>query len=86
MPEESIFVKRRDGSTVDCKVLMTFDREETGKNYIVYAARDEEGRPMIMANCYDMENRLSEIETAEEWEVIDQLLKQLLFERRMKNG
>ncbi|MBQ7917154.1 MAG: DUF1292 domain-containing protein [Firmicutes bacterium] len=71
---------------MECKVLMTFDREETGKSYIVYAARDKEGRPMIMANYYDTENRLMNIETAEEWEVIDQFLKQLLFERSMKNG
>lgn len=71
-----------DGNEMNCEVLFTFQSDETKKNYIVYTdnTTDEEGNTKVYASIYDpnaTEMTLQPIETEQEWNTIEQIMKQL---------
>ncbi len=75
-------VTNDDGVEVECEVLFTFEREGTGKNYIVYTDNtlDEEGNTKVYASIYnphEAETNLLPIETDEEWTIIETILGEL---------
>ena len=97
IPDEDGFgtlvVTGPDGEPVECDVLFTFTGTDTGKDYIVYTdnTTDEEGNVQVYAATYDPEgdgSQLEEIETAEEWEVIEGLLARVqeLTQEAIANG
>lgn len=72
-----------NGEETTCEVLFTFESEETNKNYIVYTDNtvDENGETCVYASTYDPdvdEMMLLPIETDEEWDMIDEIMQQLL--------
>lgn len=72
----------KDGKEVMCDVLFTFDSEETGKSYIAYTdnSKDEEGNVRVFAGTYnkkDPSEPLKNIESQEEWRVIEATLMTL---------
>ena len=71
-----------ENEEVECEVLLTFESNETGKNYIVYTDNtlDEEGNTKVYASIYDPlepNTKLQPIETEEEWELIETILEEL---------
>ena len=72
-------------------VLLTFESEETNKNYIVYTdnSKDENGNIEVYASIYDPEDphsKLEAIETDKEWKVIETILETLQEEVRNKKN
>jgi len=83
-------VVREDGELVECEALFMFDLPSTGKSYIAYTdnSTDEDGNAIVYASTYDVESiemldqdvaqlALGDIETEEEWAVIEGILAQL---------
>ncbi|MBR2522166.1 MAG: DUF1292 domain-containing protein [Coriobacteriales bacterium] len=77
-----------DGTEVECEILVTFALEETGKTYIIYTdnTEDEEGALNVFAASVDGDKLfsdsdesivLNEIESDEEWELIEEVLADL---------
>ena len=65
------------GNTKEYEILMTLKMEETNKNYIVYTdnTSDENKNLNIYASIYNIENnKLEEIKTDREWNIIEKLL------------
>lgn len=63
------------------EVLISFRNKETGKCYVVYTdgVEDENGDIEIRASSYDPEDEsnLYDVETDEEWAMIDALLDEI---------
>ena len=62
------------GDKVKCKVLFTFESDETNKNYIVYTDNtyDEAGNRKVYASTYNPKDEspiLGPIETEKEWKI-----------------
>lgn len=70
------------GNQVVCDVLLTFENEETGKDYIVYTdnTKDSSGKMQVYASVYTEDEltheiSLQEIETDEEWETVSEAIE-----------
>jgi len=76
MEDKSLFIQDEDGNEIEYEIILTFTNPDTDIKYVVYkelgdtddvlAARYEESS--------DHEGSLSEIETDEEFEMIQELL------------
>jgi len=76
--EKILTIINEDGKEINATILFTHHSEETGKDYVVFKPEDDE---VVTAACYkpDGENgELEEIETEEEWEMLDELLENYL--------
>ncbi len=72
-----------DGKKVDCDILFTFDLKKTGKNYIIFTdnTTDENGSIRTYAKTYEPGKEtcdLGDIETDEEWKMIEGILSSLV--------
>lgn len=72
-----------DGIETECDILFTFDLKKTGKNYIIYTDNtiDETGSIRTYARTYDPNSDtcdLGNIETEEEWKMIEAILSSLV--------
>ncbi|HHX79892.1 MAG TPA: DUF1292 domain-containing protein [Acholeplasmataceae bacterium] len=70
-----------DGNEVLCEILFTFESKEFNKNYVLfYPVSGDEDEIEVMAASYipteDGEGELQAIETAEEWQMIEEVLDQ----------
>lgn len=70
------------GEKIICNALFTFESDETGKNYIVYTdnTTDDDGNKRVYASTYNPNEEnptLGNIETEEEWKVIEDILNKL---------
>ncbi|HEY8396014.1 MAG TPA: DUF1292 domain-containing protein [Bacilli bacterium] len=70
-----------DGNEVLCEILFTFESKEFNKNYVLfYPVGSDEDEIEVMAASYvpaeDGEGELMPIETAEEWQMIEEVLDQ----------
>jgi len=77
-----IIIKNDKGEEIECDVLFTFDNNDTNKSYIVYTdnTKDELGNIKVYANTYnedDEEGLLGNIETEEEWNIIEQIFSSI---------
>lgn len=84
-----ILVKSNEGKSIECDILFVFDSAETGKSYIVYTdnSLDELGNTKIYANIFNKDNEsgeLEEIETEEEWGIIEQIFSSVNSEKEGK--
>ena len=84
MKEETMTFKviSDEGKEIECEVLFTFESDETGKNYIVYTdnTTDNDGNKRVYASTYNPNEEnptLGNIETEEEWKVIEDILNKL---------
>lgn len=82
LKDMKLIVTDESGNQVICDVLLTFENEETGKDYIVYTdnTRDSSGKVQIYAAVYNEDEQthkvsLQEIETAEEWEAVSEAIE-----------
>ncbi len=82
--DETFVIQTEDGKEVECTIVDTFYNEEFGKGYVIYVdgSKNEEGKENVFASCYDIEypNDLQDIETDEEWEMIQQVLEEFAKE------
>lgn len=81
--DSTIEVTKEDGSVVECDILASFDCEDTGKSYIIYTDNelDENGNTHLFASIWDDSGeipKLLEIENEEEWQMVDELLDQMI--------
>ena len=77
-----IIIRNDKNEEIECDVLFTFDNNETNKSYIVYTdnTKDELGNIKVYANTYnedDEEGILGNIETEEEWNIIEQIFSSI---------
>ena len=84
-----IIIKNDKGEEIECDVLFTFDNNETNKSYIVYTdnTKDELGNIKVYANTYnedDEEGILGNIETEEEWNIIEQIFSSINDKEEVK--
>lgn len=89
MKEEKITFKLTDENGVDTEyeVLLTFESNETNKNYMLYTDNtiDEEGNVKVYASIYepkedgtiDENTTLKPVETDSEWKIIETILDEL---------
>ena len=80
--DNTIVLIDEDGNKKSYDILITFEAEENNCLYIVYTdnEHDEDGFIKTYAGIYNEENgkkSLLPIESEEEWELIDKLLKRL---------
>lgn len=73
-----------NGEPVEYDVLFTFDSDVTDKSYIAYTDNtlDENGNIKVYASIYDPDNleNLSDIETEEEWNLVNNVLNRIIEE------
>lgn len=71
----------KNGDELEYEILLAFELPKTEKNYIVYTdnTKDEYGNLNIYASIYypNDDTRLDSIETEEEWNVVESMLKTL---------
>ena len=87
MKKNSFTMIDEAGNEIVYDVLLTFESEETHKNYIVYTdnTKDAEGNVEVYASIYDPNDphsKLEAIETDKEWKVIETILETLQEEVR----
>ena len=82
LEDMKLTVTDESGNQVICDVLLTFENEETGKNYIVYTdnTKDSLGKVQVYASVYTQDDQtcevsLQEIETDEEWETVSEAIE-----------
>lgn len=82
LDEETAFKIIVDGKEVICYILLTFDNPSTNKKYIVYTdgTKNDDGTMEVLASIYnivDGEVVLEEINTEEEWDMVDDMIRQV---------
>jgi len=84
-----IIIKNDRNEEIECDVLFTFDNNDTNKSYIVYTdnTKDDLGNIKVYANTYnedDEEGMLGNIETEEEWNIIEQIFSSINDQKEVK--
>lgn len=83
--EYAFTVLDENGKEVECEVIVTFESDETGKNYIVYTDNtlDENGCTKVFASIFEPNSDdmvLQPIETEKEWAIVELILEELQSE------
>jgi len=83
--EYAFTVLDENGKEVECEIIVTFESDETGKNYIVYTDNtlDENGCTKVFASIFDPNSDdmvLQPIETEKEWAIVELILEELQSE------
>lgn len=66
-----------NGKEVECEIIFTFGSEIFNHNYVVFkAANDEFASAAIYVSNGDGSGRLEKIETAEEWDLVEEAFEQ----------
>ena len=66
----TMFVTDESGNEKEMEILFTFEDEEKGRKYLVFADPEDEGEE-VFASAYDDEGNLMPVETDEEWQMIE---------------
>ena len=75
LEENQMIVTNADGDESVCEILFT--HEHNGKNYVVFEFLDshEVSAAVYVADENEEEGSFSDIETDEEWDMLDKVLK-----------
>ena len=74
MDTNKLFVTTDDGQEKEMEILFTFDSDEYGKSYVLFLdPLDREGT--VYAMSYDDRGNLNQVETDEEWEMIEEVFE-----------
>lgn len=73
MNESVFYVKDENGESKEMQILFTFMDERSEKNYVVFVDPEDESEE-IFASGYDKDGSLIQIETDEEWEMVNEVL------------
>lgn len=77
MDSNKILIANEKGEEKEFDILFTFENEE--KSYVLYYDASEE-EPMVYASIYDEEGHLFDIESAEEWDLINDVFESFMGE------
>lgn len=82
MEEKKILkITDKNGKEMEYEILSTFFFAKTKKNYVIYTdnTKDKQGNLNIYASIYypTDDTRLDNIETEEEWNVVESILEKL---------
>ncbi len=82
MEDMSFTMENENGEELTYDVVCIFESDETGKSYMIYTDNsvDEDGYARIFASVVNEEGeelRLSEIETEEEWEMVQKIIDEM---------
>ena len=69
----TMFVTDESGNEKEMEILFTFEDEEKGRKYVVFADPEDEGEEDF-ASAYDDEGNLMPVETDEEWQMIEEVI------------
>ncbi|MFR7555966.1 DUF1292 domain-containing protein [Longicatena caecimuris] len=69
----TMFVTDESGNEKEMEILFTFEDEEKGRKYVVFADHEDEGEE-VFASAYDDEGNLMPVETDEEWQMIEEVI------------
>lgn len=75
MDNNTIKVSNENGEEKVFQILFTFENDE--KKYVLYYD-DTEAEPSVFAQRYDEEGHLFDVETAEEWEIINEVFESFM--------
>jgi uncharacterized protein YrzB (UPF0473 family) len=83
MEEKTFTVIDEEGNEVLYEVVLTFKSDETGKSYVIYKLPGEEEEE-VFAAIYDEDAKdggnLIQIESEEEWDMVEEVLNTFLEE------
>lgn len=79
MDANQIVVTDENGNERSLEVLFTFNSDETNKKYVLYYDANEE-QPTVFASVYDDEGRLFEVESPEEWDMIEEVFQSFMIQ------
>ena len=88
MEKEYLLVTDEEGNEIECEIIMTFTSDEFNKSYVVYQIKDDESGEYYAASYNPDdgdEGKLFEIETEEEWNLIEEVLESFLEENEEEN-
>ena len=80
MDANEILVTDDQGNEKKFTVLFTFNSEETGKKYVLYYDENED-EPDIFVSIFDDEGHLFEIESPDEWDMIEEVFSSFMAEQ-----
>ncbi len=75
--DRTLTIIDENGKEVACEILFTFHSDEFNKNYVLFFAKgaDEKGENVeINAAVYADDGELFDVETDEEWEMLEEVL------------
>ncbi|HQN74562.1 MAG TPA: DUF1292 domain-containing protein [Bacillota bacterium] len=81
--DDTLFITDELGNELEAVIILTFESEEFGKNYLVYQLKDDETGEYFAASFNPEdgdEGNLNPIETDEEWDLIEEVLESFLEE------
>jgi len=81
MERELLVVTDENGKEIQCEIIMTFDSDEFNKSYVVYQIKGDESGEYYAASFNPEdgdEGRLGELETEEEWNLVEEVLESFL--------
>lgn len=79
MEENIIVITDEDGNEVEYEILFTFDNDENGHSYVVYFDPTED-EPSAQASIYTEDGQLLDIETPDEWELVEEVFQAFVAE------
>jgi uncharacterized protein YrzB (UPF0473 family) len=81
--DDTLIIIDELGNELEAVIIMTFESEEFGKSYVVYQLKDDESGEYFAASFNPEdgdEGNLQQIETDEEWDLIEEVLESFLEE------
>lgn len=73
LDSNSLYVTDELGNEKRMEILFTFEDEEHGKKYVVFADPDVESEE-VFASAYDEDGNLLPVESDEEWAMIEEVI------------
>ena len=87
MNDDILVVTDELGEELECIIIMTFESEEFDKNYVVYQIKGDETGEFFAASFNPEdgdEGQLYQIETDEEWDLVEEVLENFLEDEEEK--
>ncbi len=87
MNDDILVVTDELGEELECIIIMTFESEEFEKNYLVYQIKGDESGEYFAASFNPEdgdEGQLYQIETDEEWDLVEEVLENFLEDEEEK--
>lgn len=79
MDTDTIIIVDDEGNEKEYTILFTFSSDEFGKDYVLYYD-DELEEPVVDAKSYTEDGKLMEVDTLEEWDMIEEVYNTFMLE------
>lgn len=85
MDEKELIVIDNDGTETAMEILFTFNNEEYDKDYVLYVdPQDDSGQ--VFVSQYTSEGDLLDIESDEEWEMIEEVFQAFVLKHEQEQN